>query len=1540
MSLKLRQLSNAKATGRFVILRFRDNFTVEGKVIDVDANDVCILDGQDQRVFPLNEILEIRVTETNLSIHDKLITAKQQNLTITLSLSNGQSVENIQVLELDESSVLLRVTNRETVLDLESITEVIYYNSPANNTLPTPAALPSPNSINASVTSPSSFVPVTFPNLRNAAIFLEQQLASISWTSMKIPELITKCPVPNRWATYQNEAKIWARAISFAQGKNWAKAISDFEQFARLVPDKPDAYLNIGICFAYKPEFGLAALYFEQVIAKLQDTEVYLGAVTVALQAQYWHKATEWMLTYLTVCDGTDASAFQGVDFALKFGLYLQATNSLLNCLDMRYPPEQRWILSRIAFIVQKSSNLPDALSSLVESTLTSNQSDLSISRDILQRLQTVVKDQPTLEYRNAIELERNFKSNNPHLDINRVSKLREQIEEARKQYRFKEAKELLEELLQIIPTDEGAKRALTDVNMRLAPPQYQYRASPNRVSTGTRSKGSYYDQARRAMSDNRLDDAKELFKQAITNRESRWQGAVMDLAGIHLRLNEIDEGVNAILHTQRELDPNSSDNMLGALYFKGERYEEALEAYRRVRDRKEVRGEKVAPMISMAMSYVRLNQLDSARGLLAQVLKINPRQTAAKGLLEAIDSGTIGLNEVQVDVDAEGQLLIRRTVGSGTIGISKFLEDELANAAITGLDRYRIERQDFELSDVNYLLGTAGRLGSQKPEQIAPYFRSAAKVLDILGQRDDERFRESLRKFCTSIADYFAIKNYDVARVYYIESFKLEDRIDDRLKTKFIQLLMTILCSPDDFLQPKLSYTAPQLLERGLKSADTTKVLLVILLASRYNPDLVNKLNTYLREVSGLDRIFRERLANLVGEPLRPLPELIEIGHKQITECERLILEKFRYFLENSTNFQRIYNISQSLLEWEPNFVQAGIDFNGTDANRLEEMKRIIRQYISFYSETNFEAKDRLFSTILFRISELTEDIERFPTDLGRCSMLPILIAWQSSIEAHFSEVASVSQPNLQIIEVVKTLIVGHELEMHLLISNRLGKSAASGIKLLLFDSTDNKYVLTKRTFDVDRTLPSGEETTLVVRVEPTTTEPGFTLHYRVAYSNRAGEEVTSAPNTIAVRMDESEFHEIYNPYAAWASSDAVTDPLMFFGRDQLIEELINVYRNKQQRKVIVIYGQKRAGKSSILYHVKQRLDEDNQQGKYPPVIGCIFSLGRVSINPSLQSLFYELARELFKTLKDLIPKDTRTVSKPERQMFLDDPFGVFVEYSEDLLQSLRAAPGYEDAIPLLLLDEFTYIYAFVQQKRIDPNFMKAWKSLVERKLFSFLLAGIDEMPDFIESFPNEFAMAELKRVSYLEPEFARQLIERPIWDSSKEASRFQERAIVRIQELTGNSAYYIQIFNNVLVDYLNDQGTGFVTEADVDSVAEQLTSGKNLLSAANFDNLTRYQQRKESEDRISPRAYETEIEEKLLRVLAFLTKTEDYASLASILAKFPQADHEAVRRMINDFKNREVIKAKPGTEQFAFVVGLYKEWLNSNLPFEEVTS
>ncbi len=68
----------------------------------------------------------------------------------------------------------------------------------------------------------------------------------------------------------------------------------------------------------------------------------------------------------------------------------------------------------------------------------------------------------------------------------------------------------------------------------------------------------------------------------------------------------------------------------------------------------------------------------------------------------------------------------------------------------------------------------------------------------------------------------------------------------------------------------------------------------------------------------------------------------------------------------------------------------------------------------------------------------------------------------------------------------------------------------------------------------------------------------------------------------------NENEFQEIENPYARYAESSIVEDPQMFYGREELIENSAKAIINAgKQGKSIVIYGQKRAGKSSILYHL-----------------------------------------------------------------------------------------------------------------------------------------------------------------------------------------------------------------------------------------------------------------------------------------------------------------------------------------------------------------
>ncbi len=74
-----------------------------------------------------------------------------------------------------------------------------------------------------------------------------------------------------------------------------------------------------------------------------------------------------------------------------------------------------------------------------------------------------------------------------------------------------------------------------------------------------------------------------------------------------------------------------------------------------------------------------------------------------------------------------------------------------------------------------------------------------------------------------------------------------------------------------------------------------------------------------------------------------------------------------------------------------------------------------------------------------------------------------------------------------------------------------------------------------------------------------------------------------------------EDEFDEISNPFLASADSGPVQDEKMFYGRDEFIENIKNSVIGSSS-KCIIIYGQKRSGKSSVLFHLKKQLNKSTK--------------------------------------------------------------------------------------------------------------------------------------------------------------------------------------------------------------------------------------------------------------------------------------------------------------------------------------------------------
>jgi hypothetical protein len=189
--------------------------------------------------------------------------------------------------------------------------------------------------------------------------------------------------------------------------------------------------------------------------------------------------------------------------------------------------------------------------------------------------------------------------------------------------------------------------------------------------------------------------------------------------------------------------------------------------------------------------------------------------------------------------------------------------------------------------------------------------------------------------------------------------------------------------------------------------------------------------------------------------------------------------------------------------------------------------------------------------------------------------------------------------------------------------------------------------------------------------------------------------------------------------------------------------------------------------------------------------------------------------------------------------------------------------------------------------------------------------------MPKFKQRFPNEFGTTQDERVSYLKREDAIRLIDEPIRIGGRNGeSRYRERAIDRILELTAGSPFYIQIICDRLVRYMNRKRASLITEADVEQVKNELVRGVNALGLDKFDNLINSGDT--SEDAIS--------DEDALAVLKSIAVNSQTGpcSRNSISCE----TQKPVDDILDDLVNREVIEREKG-RYYQIRVGLFRDWL-----------
>ncbi|MGI5167899.1 AAA family ATPase [Spirillospora sp. CA-253888] len=564
-----------------------------------------------------------------------------------------------------------------------------------------------------------------------------------------------------------------------------------------------------------------------------------------------------------------------------------------------------------------------------------------------------------------------------------------------------------------------------------------------------------------------------------------------------------------------------------------------------------------------------------------------------------------------------------------------------------------------------------------------------------------------------------------------------------------------------------------------------------------------------------------------------------------------------------------------------------------------LRDLARACHALCAYLTERHFEERDDALRTAARIAGAVRADIRDAPTAAAVELAEPAALRIEEIVGKARRELAASSPPRPRVdLAVVPSSRVGDTVTVQITVANEEGAAPLESVRLEVRPDPA-AAVPQAPAVALPGTIRGGASHIMLVRLDltnhaTTSFELPVTLYHRRRYSD----EDTAHEALLPIRVARPEdFVPVPNPFLAWADGRPVDDPAMFFGRDELVERVRSVFREASEPGAgMVIYGQKRTGKSSIRVQLERCLCEEDG---FPVVdVGNISTL-EPDPGTSMQRLLGSLLWRILEGAHKAAPDGPRLLPEGfDRKALIDSPdpvhdcAGLFEEHR-------RAAPGRRPFV--VLIDEFQLMDEWVQRELVSATFMQTFKAIVERRLFHLVLIGQANLHRLIRSDPNAFGVFGTERVTFLKRPDAERLVQEPI---AAPGGRYRGRAVAEIIRLSGGNPHYIQMLCSDLVEHMNRDRTELVTEADVALVAEDLLG---RMEYKHFDNL---EAPAHLEDPYGPA-------ERRRVLTAIAVDSRDG----------PATAHGVEESLLEDLLSREAVQREGGG--YRLTVGLYEEWL-----------
>jgi len=1007
---------------------------------------------------------------------------------------------------------------------------------------------------------------------------------------------------------------------------------------------------------------------------------------------------------------------------------------------------------------------------------------------------------------------------------------------------------------------------------------------------------------------------AERFYRLAIERYDKR-ESAVKDLAWLLSRQHKTEEAVK-LLKANRNFAQNKDalDSTLATIYEHSDQFEQVIGILSPLVQRAE-RRTKPQVLKRLAYAYLQLQQFSQAIEALQEALQISSADAGAQRLLLAAQQAQAGRTSGQAEEVLES-LGSEEDFASPLSPMAESMVSRiLKEGFFKGLDASKIESGKLTENDAFAVAEVAKKFGTDKPQDRAEYYLSAAAILKRAGADDyGRRFREFLQRSFASMGDavLLARKNPEVARTFYAESMGLS--VGEGLPWYAFIWFVRSFGSAE--------------LQKGLSEDIRSSAIL-----QAVSQDLIRR----SCDVTGLwSGLFRLAGRNAVGfrmfwlavedsGPLRNslsaflvaqgcdisagLQQSFEQFRNRVAAEQSRIESRFAAFRRGSLTVPAIEGLIHNLGQLE----NAG--FSELERQRLGVVRQTASDALAFCQTDDFDEAQNHYYVVQARAEKFATDVEANPTATSFESFVPLVRHLRSLVEDSYADRARTSVPELTL-ELVSEEYVpvhGNEITLQVRVSNRAGSSRASNLDLEFLPGPESYISMHERFFRVADSLRGNSS---VVRQVPVCITPAaqeqkaFPITIQCRYQDSLGTKRETGARQVTVSLfDPSEFREIDpNPYFPYTETGAVEDPNMFFGRKKFIDQIRDALLGGEGTKCFVLYGQKRAGKTSILYHLQCRLAECE-------CLPAFFSLQDIQGELNICNLLTRILQAIRTSIGDEADKrgEPPPFTFPTIAEVAASPTLIFHDCLSQLVRKLKKTAGWERLRLVLLVDEFTDVFTQIQQGKMPPEVMKLWKAIIERHYFSCVLVGRDIMPAFQAKFANEFGVTQDLRITYLSEEGARELLETPIG-----GGRYRSRAVSRVLELTAGSPYYTMMVCDRLVEYINHTKSLVVTEADIEKIKDSMVSGDQSLREAKFDPLFDPGEKKVTTD-IDP--------QQCLAVCAAIAKNATAGWCAA--SALPQVAGDQIK-ILNDLVFRDVLEQKQ--DSYRIRVGLFHEWLLAN--------